>query len=203
MKFNKLIISLVLLGVSSGQLLYAQTPAASLNFDDFAPVKGSEKSWETVADVNFSNATAGKAKKVSGNGIIMYNGNMQAGALVTKQTFGDTEVEFDFAVDKGATFGVLLQGRYRVNLSDSWNVVKPSATNMGGIGPFKKDAGAFSGLVPLVNVAKAPGLWQHVRIRFRSPQFNGNTKTASALFEDVYINDEELFLQHIYNKNLN
>ncbi len=39
---------------------------------------------------------------------------------------------------------------------------------MGGIGPLKQNGGAFTGLAPLMNVAKAPGLWQHVLIRYRA-----------------------------------
>src|SRR5476651_1172154 len=120
MKFNKLIISLALYGIAMGQLTYAQTPG-TLSFTDFTPVNGSEKSWEAVADVNLGSAAAGKAKKVPGTGIISFNGNAGGGGLTTKESFGDAEVEFDFAVDKGATFGILFQGRYRVNLSDSWN----------------------------------------------------------------------------------
>lgn len=189
MNFNKLIILFALYGVSSSQVAYSQTTGApALSFDDFTYVSGSEKSWEQVADINFSSTTAGKAKKAAGNGVILYNANAQGGGLVTKETLGDAEVEFDYLVDKGASFGMLLGGRYRVNLSDSWNVLNPAATDMGGIGPLKQNAGTFTSLVPLTNAAKAPGLWQHVRVRFRSPQFSGSNKTANALFESIYIN---------------
>src|SRR5476651_841084 len=111
MKFNKLIISLALYGIAMPHLADAQTPGA-LSFADFTPVNGSEKNWEAVADVNLGSATTGKAKKVAGTGVILYNGNPDGGGVTTKESFGDTEVEFDFAVDKGAAFGILLQGRY-------------------------------------------------------------------------------------------
>lgn len=183
MKFNKLIVPLIsLLPFYS----HAQTPGLSLS--DVTPSGGSEKSWEAVSDVSFSAVSAGKAKKTSGTGVILYTGNAQNSTLSTKETFGDTEVEFDFAVEKGAAFGVLLQGRYRVNLSDSWATTAPVTADMGGIGPLKQNGGAFTGLAPLMNVARAPGLWQHALIRYRAPKFNGSTKTTNALFEEVYIN---------------
>lgn len=178
----------MLFGCILGQHTLAQAPnPATLSLNDFTPSNGSEKNWETVADATFGIA-ADKAKKVTGTGVILYTGNAQGATLATKAAFGDTEAEFDFAVDKGATFGVLLQDRYRVNLSDSWTATNVVTADMGGIGPLKQNGGAFTGLAPLMNVAKAPGLWQHVLIRYRAPKFNGTAKAGNAVFEEVYIN---------------
>jgi hypothetical protein len=187
MKFNKPTM-LALLGAVLVQGALAQAPGIPiLSLNDFRPSTGSEKNWETVADATFGIA-ADKVKKTTGTGVILYTGNIQGATLATNASFGDTEAEFDFAVDKGATFAVLLQGRYRVSLSDSWAATNPVTADMGGIGPLKQNGGAFTGLAPLINVAKAPGLWQHVLIKYRAPKLNGNTKTGNALFEEVYIN---------------
>jgi|GEM_PF-1246921 len=186
MKFKQVVV-LSCTGIFLGQMLgFAQAPPA-LSLSDFKPTTGSEKNWEPVADATFGIA-ADKIKKTAGTGVILYTGNAQGAALSTNEAYGDTQAEFDFAVDKGASLAVLLQGRYRVSLADSWVATTPVTADMGGIGPLKQNGGAFTGLAPLMNVAKAPGLWQHVLIKYRAPKLNGNTKTSNALFEEVYIN---------------
>src|SRR5690606_12598392 len=47
----------------------------------------------------------------------------------------------------------------------------------------------FHGQPPIVNVSKAPGLWQNMRIVFEAPRFdeNGN-KIRNAVFREVYLN---------------
>lgn len=41
----------------------------------------------------------------------------------------------------------------------------------------------------MMNVAKAPGLWQHLDIKFRAPRFNSKgEKISDARFEEVYLN---------------
>jgi hypothetical protein len=187
MKFKQFILTLSLTGVSlSPFFALAQAPPI-LSLNDFKPSTGSGKSWEPVGDATFGIA-AEKVKKSAGTGVILYTGSAQNSTLASNTFFGDTEAEFDFALDKGATFGVLLQGRYRVNLSDSWGATNPVTADMGGIGPLKQNGGAFTGLAPLINVAKAPGLWQHVLIKYRAPKLSSNTKVGNALFEEVYIN---------------
>jgi len=146
--------------------------------------------WSDVADVVVNPNKFDGFKKTPGSGIILAEAEKKESYLATKTSFGDVEMEFDFLVGKGTVSAVLLQDRYRLNLSDSWAQVHPSFNSMGGIGQQNaQDSSGFSGVVPLVNVAKAPGLWQHVRIRFRAPQFANGNKTANALFEEVYINE--------------
>ncbi len=161
--------------------------ATNLSFTDFKPNPGTEKSWEQVADVAVSFPLEGKPQKQAGTGVILYAGNIKESWLFSKNTYGDIDLEFDFMLDKGASLAVMLQDRYKVNLSDSWQTTQPVLTDMGGIGP-QKNEGAFGGIAPVMNVAKAPGLWQHARVKFRAPQFNGSNKTGNALFEEVYIN---------------
>lgn len=97
-------------------------------------------------------------------------------------------------MSKNSNSGVYLQGRYEVQLFDSWTKPKPSFDDCGGIyqrwdDSRGKNNEGFEGIAPLMNVAKAPGLWQHLKIIFRAPKFDekGN-KIANAVFEQVYLN---------------
>ena len=186
MKFKLLLTTLLLAGSASVQRTFAQSPTL-LTFSDFATGAPS-KGWEEVANVSLNISSANKPRVSPGSGVFLYKGDGAETALVTKNSYADTEIEFDFLVSSKATLGVLLQGRYRVNLSDSWLATNTVTTTMGGIGPLKQTGGAFTSLPPLINVAKAPGLWQHALIKFRSPKLTGNAKTGNALFEEVYIN---------------
>src|SRR5215217_5125349 len=189
MKFKTTAMLLVAASVWS-QMAHAQASgkATTLSFTDFKPSPGTEKNWEQVADVAVNFSSAGQAKKTAGTGVILYAGDSKESAFSSAGTLGDADIEFDFMLDKGASLAVMPQGRYRISLNDSWQNAQPVLTDMGGIGPRRQDAGAFGGIAPIMNVAKAPGLWQHSRIKFRAPQFSGAGKTANALVEEVYIN---------------
>src|SRR5262245_17707519 len=67
--------------------------------------------------------------------------------------------------------GVNLQGRYEVQVLDSYGIEKPE---MG-------DCGAIYGVrVPSVNAARAPTVWQSYDIEFRAPRFQAGKKTEPA-----------------------
>ena len=121
--------------------------------------------------------------------------------LITRQQFGDIELELDFMMPKGSNSGIYLQGRYEVQLFDSWGNIDPTYADCGGIyqrwdekrpGNMK----GYEGIPPLMNTAKAPGLWQHIRIKFRAPRFDSQgKKTENARFEEVYLNGVLIQLQ--------
>jgi hypothetical protein len=51
-------------------------------------------------------------------------------------------------------------------------------------------------MAPLNNASRAPGLWQHLKIKFQAPQFNAaGVKIRNALFQEVYLNGVLVQLQ--------
>lgn len=170
--------------------VYSQTSNdSSFLFNDLTAFQNPSRSWSVVGDVITNPDKSDDFKKATGTGILLAETSKTEAYLSTNVSYGDIEMEFDFLLNKGTTAAVLLQGRYRLNLSDSWAETTPSFTSMGGISQQNvQGSAAFSGATPLVHVAKAPGLWQHVRLRFRTPQFNNDRKTKNALLEEVYIN---------------
>lgn len=107
---------------------------------------------------------------------------------------GDLDLELDYMMAKGANSGIYLQGRYEVQLLDSWSVINPKASDNGGIYERwneEKPEGqkGFEGHPPRQNASRAPGLWQHIKISFQAPRFNAaGLKTDNARILRIELN---------------
>jgi hypothetical protein len=106
---------------------------------------------------------------------------------------GDADVELDFMMAKGSNSGVYLQGRYEIQLLDSWGVLQPGPGDVGGIYQRWDESRpegrkGFEGHAPRQNAGRAPGLWQHLKISFQAPRFNGSIKIANARMLKVELN---------------
>ncbi|MBA4054113.1 MAG: hypothetical protein C0490_05320, partial [Marivirga sp.] len=127
-----------------------------------------------------------------GKGILLnMNDNVKKDNLVSLMEHGDIELAFEVMLPKGSNSGIYLQGRYEVQLFDSWGVKNPSFSDIGGIyRNWEKEKGKiYMGKAPLDNPAKAPGLWQKMKISFRAPKFNAaGEKIANARFISVELN---------------
>ncbi len=127
-----------------------------------------------------------------GTGIILnQNTDSLKDHLVTKWEHGDLLLELEVMLPKGSNSGIYLQGRYEVQLLDSWGVKHPRYADMGGIyRNWLTEPGArLFGIPPTSNSSKAPGLWQKLEILFRAPRFDSEgRKTSSARFEYVDLN---------------
>ncbi|HRP34006.1 MAG TPA: DUF1080 domain-containing protein [Agriterribacter sp.] len=148
--------------------------------------------WSVASDAIADLAKAGDLKSVNGTGVLINTVTQKSKShLITKDSYGDLEIQLDFMMAKGSNSGIYLQGRYELQLMDSWTKTDPAFSDCGGIYQRwnnDKNTG-FEGYPPLVNVARAPGLWQHLDIKFRAPRFNDKgIKTEDARFETVYLN---------------
>ena len=128
----------------------------------------------------------------AGTGILLnMNDDKVRSHLITVMEHGDLELELELMVPKGSNSGIYLQGRYEVQILDSWGVRKPAYSDIGGI--YRnwegKPGEIYMGKAPLTNAAKAPGLWQKMHIIFQAPRFNAaGQKTANAKFISVKLN---------------
>ena len=107
---------------------------------------------------------------------------------------GDIHLAMDFLLPKGTNSGIYLQGRYEVQLFDSWGKKTVIFSDCGGIyerwdnsrGKGKK---GYEGFAPRQNACKAPGLWQSIEIDFEAPRFDATgKKIKNALFKKVILN---------------
>jgi len=145
------------------------------------------------------------AKSVQANPFDNKNFNIQDGTglfvcqsngehLHTGIEHGDIELDIEFMVPKGSNSGIYFQGRYEVQILDSWGKSTLTDQDCGSIYESydeEQKTVIHSGSAPTVNSSKAPGLWQSFNILFRAPKFDtdGN-KIANAKFEHVIHNGQ-------------
>lgn len=170
-------------------------PAETLALDDLASFRDPPANWFTADSVWADPDREHHLEAAAGSGIAVNRPTASAdGHLVTAWTHGDLEIELDVLMPRGSNSGIYLQGRYEVQLLDSWGVPSPTYGDMGGIyerwRPDRPEGErGTGGHAPRVNVAKAPGLWQHLKIDFRAPRFNARgEKIENARFEKVVLN---------------
>lgn len=125
-----------------------------------------------------------------GRGVIVCQSN--GAHLNTGIEHGDIELDIEFMVPKGSNSGIYFQGRYEVQIFDSWGNETLAAQDCGAIyDAYDEDKKmvAHEGSPPGSNASRAPGLWQNFNILFRAPKFDSEgNKIANAKFEHVYHN---------------
>jgi len=109
-----------------------------------------------------------------------------AGDLSTKQKFGDVQLHIEWAApaeirgtsQNRGNSGIFLQGRYEVQVLDSYQ----NPTYADG------QAGALYGQwPPLANATRKPGEWQSYDIVFEAPRFDGE-KVLKPAYATVFLN---------------
>lgn len=134
-----------------------------------------------------------------GNGILvntLRNGKYKrSDDLKFKLNHGDIRLILDFMLPKGANSGIYLQGRYEVQLLDSYGKKqRMKYGDCGGIYERWDDARGkgnegYEGYAPRQNACKAPGLWQTIEIDFQAPRFDASgKKIKNAIFKKVILN---------------
>ncbi len=192
------ITSSLALSVSScllSSLVFAQ-PATKLPLTDLSAFRTPvSANWRIAADVmaDLAKPNTLQTKPASGSsGATILVCTPPAGQyglqhnLQTVIEHGDADLDLDFMLAKGANSGVYLQGRYEIQLYDSWGVTTPKASDVGSIYQRWDDSKpegkkGYEGHPARQNAGKAPGLWQHLKIAFQAPRFDASgNKTENA-----------------------
>ncbi len=126
-----------------------------------------------------------------GQGVLVNGAKGRTPNLISEFKHGDVEAHIEFVVPKGANSGVYFQGRYEIQVFDSWGVREPKYSDCGGIYQRWVDDKGFEGHAPRVNASKPPGEWQTFDVVFRAPRFNpAGRKIANARFIKVTLNGQ-------------
>lgn len=106
---------------------------------------------------------------------------VRGGTIMTKEEFGDCQLHVEWATPtevKGdgqgrGNSGVYLQGRYEIQVLDSFN---------NKTGPKGQAAAFYGHAAPLVNASRKPGEWQTYDIIFHAPKTGPDGKTIPGSF---------------------
>jgi len=110
---------------------------------------------------------------------------------VSRFLHGDCDARIEFCVPRGGNSGVYFQGRYEVQILDSFGKKEVGYGDCGGIYEGRDGDHGFAGSAPKLNACNAPGEWQRFDVRFRAPRFDAaGRKVRSARFDWVKLNGE-------------
>jgi hypothetical protein len=178
-----LILSFLLLGMTG---FNANSQKRLLRMENFREPAGD---WFEAGDTRLDPADERKLEPIAGEGVFI---NGKAGKIVnfvTRETHGDVKLELEFMISEKSNSGVYLQGRYEIQIFDSWGKENPVSWDCGGIYARYDGTKTYEGVRPLVNASKEPGEWQHLFISFRAPRFNKQgEKIKNAVFKEVKLN---------------
>jgi hypothetical protein len=181
---------------SAGFAIAQQQAGQPVTLNDLSAFKEPGKYWQVAGDVNADFNKQNSLSITKGSGILVntFSERNRPKDLVSNLQHSDADLELDYLMAKGSNSGVYLQGRYEVQLMDSWTSKVPRAGGNGGIyqrwEESKPDGQrGYEGYAPRINASKAPGLWQHLKISFQAPRFDQNgKKVENAKFLKVELN---------------
>ncbi len=161
---------------------------------DLSPWRGDTGQWQVVGDVFVNPQNEKLLSSTPGVGTVLNGPTGRTKHLFSQVEFGDVRAHVEFMVPKGSNSGVYFQGRYEIQVLDSWAVPDERLKHgdCGGIyqrwDNDRKPQG-YEGRPPRTNAAREPGQWQTFDVVFRAPRFDANgNKLSNARFEKVVHN---------------
>ncbi|GAA5520737.1 DUF1080 domain-containing protein [Aliifodinibius salicampi] len=198
--FRLSLVTVVVLG--SGSFIAQAQTTDDLTLQDLSAFQDPGESWSIVEGVSASLEEANAISTRKGTGVLVNDPSDHQGKdLFTNFEHGDIDLELEYMMAKESNSGIYLQGRYEVQLLDSWTTKNPSSGDNGGIyerWDENRPEGqkGFQGYPPRQNASRAPGLWQHLKISFQAPRFDDignkieNAKIIEATLNGVTIHED-------------
>ncbi|MES2874912.1 MAG: DUF1080 domain-containing protein [Bacteroidota bacterium] len=174
---------------------FGQT-GTQVELNDLSAFKNPSKSWRIVAGVKADLEKPNSLRFSDGVGVLLnLPDNRNKGEdLYTIEEYGDIDLELEYLIAPGSNSGIYLQGRYEIQLIDTWGATNIRSGSNGGIYERWDDSKpdgqkGYSGYAPRQNVSRAPGVWQRMKISFQAPRFDGNgAKIQNAVILRVDLN---------------
>lgn len=159
---------------------------------------GNTGTWTNVGGVHLKKDDPKLLSAEAGSGVILNGLDGRTNNLISDRKHGDCVLEVEFTVPQGSNSGVYLQGRYEIQVFDSFGIPddRVAHSDCGGIYQrYVEGEGGYGyeGHAPMTNASKAPGEWQSYKIWFKAPRFDEDGKKISnAKFIKVVHNGKTL-----------
>lgn len=141
--------------------------------------------WLVVGDAQSDPSLPENLLMNEGSGVLLNGLSGQTSNLISAFEHGDVELHLEFMVPRNSRSGVCLQGRYEVQIADSWQIYEPTFSDCGGIDSYENE----KGIAPRRNASLPLGKWQRFDIVFRAPRFDDTgEKIENARFIKVFHN---------------
>jgi len=161
-------------------------PMEELSLDNLDAFTAAGAGWRVAGNVYASRQRPHHMEAADGKGILVFSGEKSNTALGTTWEHRDMDLELDFMLSAGANAVILFQGKYPLQLKDTW--LKDSLA--------AGDCGSVAGQPPLLNACKAPGLWQHLQVKFKAARSGHPPDSATAAgFAEVMLNGRQVHLE--------
>jgi hypothetical protein len=132
--------------------------------------------WMNVGEATAASDGSNRIDTKSGNGILVNGPDGKTNNLFSKVVHGDLEAKIEFMAPPDSNSGIYFQGRYEIQILDSWGEENPGYGDCGGIYQRWKDEKGYEGHPPRVNASKKPGEWQTFEVVFHAPRFDAEGK---------------------------
>ena len=186
-----LFASAILLSVGPTALpaLADEPSEVSLVGKDLSSWQDNDGDWLIVGQAKMDPANPKLIATEPGAGVLVNGPVGKTKDIFSKLEHADVEAHLEFMVPRGSNSGVYFQGRYEVQILDSWGVEKLTHGDCGGIYERWVDDRGFEGHPPKLNASRKPGEWQTFDVVFLAPRFDAQgKKTANAKFVKVIHN---------------
>lgn len=170
--------------------------STSLELKDLSAFKNPPKSWQIVGSANADLSKANTMTFTNGTGVLLNLPDKKNPGvdIYTAEEYGDIDLELDYMIASGSNSGIYLQGRYEIQIADTWGLTTTKSGNNGGIYERWDDAKpdgqkGYAGFAPRQNVSRAPGVWQKLKVSFQAPRFDaGGNKVQNAVMVRIELN---------------
>ena len=146
--------------------------------DDLSQWRDPKSKWMTAQSVSLNRTNAHFLEIHHGKGLLVNGFEGKAPNIKSVFEHGDCKAHIEFLVSSNSNSGIYFQGRYEVQILDSWGVSKEHLKygDCGGIYQRWKNNAGYDGHAPRLNASKRPGQWQTFDIIFRAPRFDAKGK---------------------------
>jgi hypothetical protein len=103
--------------------------------DNLEAFQGPAAGWAFADSVQVDEKNPKKLMFVPGKGILINGEKGNAKDLLTKESFGDTELHLEFNIPKGSNSGVKFHAHYEIQICDSYGKKMVEGDDCGGIYP--------------------------------------------------------------------